>query len=65
MSNVDELIEYMKLFPRIDNVQLQSSVPIQDDKMLIVLRVYVAPIKPPDLGIHVGDGLGVIMERGE
>ena len=61
--NPKDLIDYLKQHPDIDNAEFQSSVPIQDDMELIVMRIYAKDIPPPDLGVSVKDGVGVKMER--
>ena len=61
--NPKDLIDYLKQHPDIIDAEFQSSVPIQDDMELIVMRIYAKDIPPPDLGVQVRDGVGVKMER--
>jgi len=59
-----DLINYIIKHPQVAGVQQQSNTPLYGDGEVVVFRIYIED-KPPDLGVHVGDGLGVKLERGD
>lgn len=54
---IDELVDKIKAIDGVLDAQKQASVPMIDGRTLTVIRIYTETEKPPDLGIHVSDGI--------
>ena len=66
MNELDALIEHIKQHSQVDDVQFQSSVPFYGGGEMVLLRIYIGnEEKPPDLGVKVRDGVGVLLEHGK